>query len=42
MTKKERERVSYHEAGHTLVGYILKDCSQPVKVSIVPRGQFGH
>jgi ATP-dependent metalloprotease FtsH len=40
MTKEERERVSYHEAGHTLVGYILKDCSQPVKVSIVPRGQF--
>jgi ATP-dependent metalloprotease FtsH len=40
MTKKERERVSYHEAGHTLVGYILKDCNQPIKVSIVPRGQF--
>ena len=40
MTKEERERVSYHEAGHTLVGYILKDCNQPIKVSIVPRGQF--
>ena len=40
MSKEERERVAHHEAGHALMGYILKDCSQPVKVSIIPRGQF--
>ena len=39
MNKYERERVSHHEAGHALMGYLLKDCSHPVKVSIVPRGE---
>jgi len=36
---EERKRVSYHEAGHCLMGYILKYTEQPVKVSIVPRGE---
>ena len=40
MSKEERERVAHHEAGHALMGYILEDCSHPVKVSIIPRGQF--
>ena len=36
---KERKRVSYHEAGHCLMGFILKHTEQPVKVSIIPRGE---
>ena len=39
MTEDERKRVSHHEAGHALMGYILKDSEPPVKVSIVPRGE---
>ena len=39
MTTEERERVSHHEAGHALMGFLLKDCTHPVKVSIVPRGE---
>ena len=39
MTRKERARVSYHEAGHCLMGYLLKHTEQPVKVSIIPRGE---
>ena len=39
MTKEERKRVSYHEAGHCLMGYLLKHTEQPVKVSIIPRGE---
>ena len=35
----ELERVSHHEAGHAIIGYLLANCSQPVKVSIVPRGE---
>jgi cell division protease FtsH len=39
MSAEERERVSHHEAGHALMGYLLKDCEHPVKVSIIPRGE---
>ena len=39
MTKDERERVSHHEAGHALMGYLLKNSNPPVKVSIIPRGE---
>ena len=39
LTKVELERVAHHEAGHALMGYILKSSSAPLKVSIVPRGQ---
>jgi len=39
MSQEEKERVSHHEAGHALIGYLLKDCTHPVKVSIVPRGE---
>ena len=39
MTPDERKRVSYHEAGHCLMGYLLKHTEQPVKVSIIPRGE---
>jgi ATP-dependent metalloprotease FtsH len=39
LTKIELERVAHHEAGHALMGYVLKSSSAPLKVSIVPRGQ---
>ncbi len=39
LSKKERTRVAYHEAGHCFMGYILKHCEQPIKVSIIPRGE---
>jgi ATP-dependent metalloprotease FtsH len=38
MTEKEKEYVAYHEAGHTLIGYLLKGTNPPLKTSIVPRG----
>jgi AFG3 family protein len=39
MSDKEKEIVAYHEAGHALTAYILKDTEPPVKVSIIPRGK---
>lgn len=38
MTDKEKNIVAHHEAGHALLGYLLEDCSPPIKVSIIPRG----
>ena len=38
MSKEEKERVSYHEAGHCLLGCLLIQSEPPIKVSIVPRG----
>lgn len=38
MTKEEIKRVSYHEAGHTLVSYLLDTTTPPLKTSIIPRG----
>lgn len=41
-TKKSSDQeqlvTAYHEAGHALVGYILKDAMNPMKISIIPRG----
>jgi cell division protease FtsH len=40
MTKKDLERTSYHESGHTLVGSLLQSEVDPVhKVTIIPRGR---
>ena len=39
LSLEERKRVSYHEAGHCIMGYVLKHVEQPVKVSIIPRGE---
>ena len=39
MSDEEKQRVAHHEAGHALMGYILKDSEPPVKVSIIPRGE---
>ena len=38
MSLDEKRIVSYHEAGHCLLAYLLEGCSNPIKVSIVPRG----
>ena len=38
MTNHEKNIVAHHEAGHALMGYLLKDCTPPLKVSIIPRG----
>ena len=38
MSKEEKERVSYHEAGHCLLGCLLIQSEPPIKVSIIPRG----
>ena len=38
LNKSERERVSYHEAGHAIVNYML-GYNKIQKVSIVPRGK---
>ena len=39
MTNSEKELIAYHEAGHTLVGWLLPDASPVLKVTVIPRGQ---
>ncbi|MEK7247961.1 MAG: AAA family ATPase, partial [Chloroflexota bacterium] len=41
ISKKEREIIANHEAGHALVGYILPNADPPYKISIVSRGIAG-
>jgi cell division protease FtsH len=41
ISKKEREIIAYHEAGHALVGYMLPNADPPYKISIVSRGMAG-
>ena len=41
ISKKERETVAFHEAGHTIVGLVLNDARVVHKVTIVPRGRAG-
>ncbi len=41
MTKKEKEIVAYHEAGHALVSSVLPDADPVHKVTIVSRGSAG-
>ncbi|GAK55464.1 ATP-dependent zinc metalloprotease FtsH [Candidatus Vecturithrix granuli] len=38
MTKKEKELIAYHEAGHALVASFLPNATPVHKVSIIPRG----
>lgn len=37
----EKRLVSYHEAGHAVVGYLLPNTDPVHKVSIIPRGRAG-
>ncbi len=39
MSKSDRERTAYHEAGHALVGMLTAGADPVRKVSIIPRGQ---
>lgn len=39
LSKKEREIVSFHEAGHALISYHLPGCDPVQKVSIISRGR---
>ncbi|RYD03986.1 hypothetical protein N752_16480 [Desulforamulus aquiferis] len=41
ISEKEKRLVSYHEAGHALVGYLLPNTDHVHKVSIIPRGRAG-
>lgn len=41
ISKKERNIVAYHEAGHTVIGMVLDEADMVHKVTIVPRGQAG-
>jgi ATP-dependent Zn protease len=38
MTPEEIKRTAYHEAGHTLISYLLNTTQPPIKISIIPRG----
>jgi len=40
-SKKERNFIAHHEAGHTVVGLKLENASVVHKVTIIPRGQAG-
>ncbi len=39
ITKKEKEVIAYHEAGHATASWLLEHASPLVKVTIVPRGK---
>ncbi|NOX61288.1 MAG: AAA family ATPase, partial [Chloroflexi bacterium] len=41
ITPREKEIISYHEAGHAVVGYFLEHTDPVQKVTIVPRGMAG-
>jgi cell division protease FtsH len=41
ISEKEKRLVSYHEAGHAEVGYLLTNTDPVHKVSIIPRGRAG-
>lgn len=40
-TKEQLERVSYHEAGHAIMGILSNDFDDIEKVSVLPRGSAG-
>merc|ERR1719502_324141 len=41
MSEKKRRLVAYHEAGHAILGALMKDFDVVAKISIVPRGPAG-
>lgn len=38
VSDKEKKIVAYHECGHAILGYCLKNTSSPLTISIIPRG----
>ncbi|MFD2370178.1 ATP-dependent zinc metalloprotease FtsH [Brevibacillus sp. GCM10020057] len=41
ISEEERRLVAFHEAGHTIIGYHLRNAEMVHKVTIIPRGQAG-
>lgn len=41
LTKFDREVTAWHEAGHAIVGFGIKDATPPNYVTIIPRGESG-
>jgi cell division protease FtsH len=41
MTPKERKMIAYHEAGHAIIGLLLRKAEVVQKVTIIPRGDAG-
>ena len=39
ISDEEKEKTSYHEAGHTLVAWLTPECDRVSKVSVIPRGR---
>ncbi len=39
LTQEDKERTSYHEAGHAIILKMLEDCEEVQKISIIPRGR---
>ncbi len=39
LSEKEKERTAYHEAGHTLAAWRLKNATPVHKVTVIPRGR---
>jgi cell division protease FtsH len=39
LTEDDKRRTAYHEAGHTLIAWLVPGADKPQKVSIVPRGR---
>lgn len=39
MTKEERRRVAYHEAGHAVAGWFLEHSDPLLKMTIIPRSK---
>jgi cell division protease FtsH len=41
LNEESKKQVAYHEAGHTLVGWLQPEIDPPKKVTVVPRGRAG-
>jgi cell division protease FtsH len=39
LSREDRERIAYHEGGHTILGLVIPGADPVKRVSIVPRGQ---
>ncbi|TWT74573.1 ATP-dependent zinc metalloprotease FtsH [Posidoniimonas polymericola] len=39
LTEEEKKQTAYHEAGHTLVAWMLPECDRVHKVTVIPRGR---
>ena len=39
LTQEDKERTSYHEAGHAVILKMVEDCEEVQKISIIPRGR---